>query len=55
LALSTGVVFIEALANLKKLPDRGSWFMFAPLNLARGTGAPGRAFAVVENTINGIS
>jgi kynurenine formamidase len=55
LALSTGAVFIESLANLKKLPDRGSWFMFAPLNLARGTGAPGRAFAIVENNGNGVS
>jgi len=49
LALATGAVFIEALAHLHKLPNRGSWFMFAPLNLARGTGAPGRAFAIVAN------
>ena len=55
LALATGAVFIEALANLNKLPDRGSWFMFAPLNLARGTGAPGRAFAIVPKHVNGIS
>lgn len=55
LALATGAVFIEALANLNELPDRGSWFMFAPLNLARGTGAPGRAFAIIPKQGNGVS
>lgn len=45
LGLSSGAVYVEALANLNRLPVRGSWFTFAPLRLARGTGAPGRAFA----------
>ena len=45
--LSQGLCFVEALANLKSLPPRGAWFMFAPLRLARGTGSPGRAFAIV--------
>lgn len=40
-------VFIEALANLSELPVRGSFFVFAPLKVARGSGAPGRAFAFI--------
>jgi kynurenine formamidase len=45
LALAEGVAFIEALAGLDQLPVRGATFCFAPLKVARGTGAPGRAFA----------
>jgi isatin hydrolase len=45
--LGAGVVFVEALTGLHQLPPRGSHFVFAPLNLAHGTGAPGRAFAWV--------
>ena len=29
------------------LPPRGAWFLFLPLNLVDGTGAPGRALAVL--------
>jgi kynurenine formamidase len=47
LGLSSGVLFIEALTGLAELPPRGAWFCFAPLKLASGTGAPGRAFALV--------
>lgn len=47
--LKTGAVFLEALCNLDKLPNTGAWFCFAPLNLKRGTGAPGRAFAIIPN------
>jgi kynurenine formamidase len=47
LALSKGICFIEALANLRSLPNTGAWFMFAPLRIAHGTGAPGRALAIV--------
>jgi isatin hydrolase len=43
--LGAGVTFIEALCGLDQLPPRGAYFCFAPLRLARGTGAPGRAFA----------
>ncbi|WP_375426102.1 cyclase family protein [uncultured Friedmanniella sp.] len=43
--LGAGVVFVEALGRLDQLPPRGAFFVFAPLNLARGTGAPGRALA----------
>ncbi|GHD43695.1 cyclase family protein [Mycetocola manganoxydans] len=46
--LSVGTIFIEALANLSALPVRGSTFVFAPLKVARGTGAPGRAFAFLS-------
>ncbi len=46
-ALGRRVAFIEALGNLSALPVRGAYFCFAPLKLARGTGAPGRALAWV--------
>lgn len=45
LALEAQVAFIEALGHLDQLPVRGAFFCFAPLKVARGTGAPGRAFA----------
>jgi kynurenine formamidase len=45
LALGAKVAFIEALGHLNRLPVRGALFCFAPLKVARGTGAPGRAFA----------
>jgi kynurenine formamidase len=44
-ALSEGACFVEALSHLDRLPVRGAWFCAAPVNLARGTGAPARAFA----------
>lgn len=43
--LGAGLAFVEALGRLEQLPARGAFFCFAPINLARGTGAPGRAFA----------
>jgi len=46
--LAGGAVFVEALCNLGELPRTGAWFCFAPLKVARGTGAPGRAFAFVD-------
>ena len=46
-ALAREVAFVEALGDLGALPVRGAFFCFAPLRLARGTGAPGRAFAWV--------
>jgi kynurenine formamidase len=45
LGLAHEVAFIEALGNLSALPVRGAFFLFAPLKVARGTGAPGRAMA----------
>ncbi|HEY6934725.1 MAG TPA: cyclase family protein [Marmoricola sp.] len=49
-ALSRGAVFVEALRGLDQLPSRGAWFQFAPLNICRGTGAPGRALAWLPDT-----
>ncbi|GAA1945384.1 cyclase family protein [Microbacterium aquimaris] len=48
--LSNGLVFVEALANLAALPARGALFVFAPLKIARGSGAPGRALGFVPGT-----
>jgi isatin hydrolase len=48
-ALSRGAVFVEALAGLHQLPARGAYFQCAPLNVARGTGAPARAMAWVPD------
>lgn len=48
-ALSQGVCFVEALAHLDRLPARGAWFCATPINLARGTGAPARAFAFLPD------
>lgn len=48
--LEVGVVFIEALGHLDELPVRGAFFCFAPLKVAHGSGAPGRAFAWVPNS-----
>lgn len=48
-ALPHGVLFVEALGNLGELPPRGAWFMFLPLRVAGGTGAPGRALAVLPD------
>lgn len=45
--LGGGACFVEALARLDQLPVRGAWFCCAPLRLARGSGAPARAFAVL--------
>jgi len=47
--LGAGVVFIEALGHLDALPVRGAFFCFAPLKVANGSGAPGRAFAWVQD------
>ncbi len=45
--LGKGMVYIEALTNLAKLPPSGSFLVFLPLKIKGSTGAPGRAFAVV--------
>jgi kynurenine formamidase len=46
-ALGTGAIFIEGLTALGRLPARGAWFCFLPLKIEGGTGAPGRAVAIV--------
>jgi kynurenine formamidase len=47
--LSAGAVYVEALCGLDQLPPRGAYFLFAPLKIARGSGAPGRALAWVPD------
>lgn len=47
--LGGGAVFIEALGHLEALPIRGAFFCFAPIKVARGSGAPGRAFAWIPH------
>jgi isatin hydrolase len=48
--LGRRIAFVEALSNLAALPVRGAFFCFAPLKVARGTGAPGRALAWVPSS-----
>jgi isatin hydrolase len=48
-ALERGIVVVEELIDLGQLPPVGSLFIFLPLKLVGGTGAPGRAVAIVES------
>jgi kynurenine formamidase len=43
--LGRGMVFIECLNNLGKLPERGAYFLFLPLKIRRSSGCSGRAIA----------
>jgi len=43
--LSKGLVFVENLINLGELPPRGAYYIFLPLKIEGGSGAPGRAVA----------
>ena len=45
--LGRGMVFIECLTNLDRLPPRGSYFIFLPLKVRRSSGCSGRAMAWV--------
>jgi kynurenine formamidase len=45
--LGEGLVFVECLAALDRLPPRGAWFCFLPVKVEGGTGAPGRAVALL--------
>ncbi|MCQ8836247.1 cyclase family protein [Streptomyces malaysiensis] len=45
--LREAMVFIECLTALDRLPSRGAWFCFLPVKVEGGTGAPGRAVALV--------
>lgn len=47
LGLGAGMAMIECLTGLAALPARGAWFCFLPLRLVDGTGAPGRAIAIL--------
>ncbi len=46
-ALERGTVLVEKLIGLGQLPARGAFFLFLPLKVELGTGAPGRAIAIV--------
>lgn len=45
--LEAGMRYVEGLANLSSVPTRGAYFIFLPLKVARSSGAPGRAIALV--------
>jgi kynurenine formamidase len=45
--LGQGLVFVECLTALDQLPARGAWFCFLPVKVEGGTGAPGRAIALL--------
>lgn len=45
--LGRGMVFVERLVDLDRLPVRGAFFIFAPMKLEGGSGAAGRALAFV--------
>lgn len=45
--LGKGMLYIELLANLKSIPERGAYFIYLPLNIRGGSAGPGRAVALV--------
>ncbi len=45
--LSHGMVFVECLAALGELPPYGAYFIFLPVKVARSSGGPGRAIAIL--------
>ncbi len=46
--LGQRMIFIEGLAHLDKVPPTGAEFIFLPLKIARSTGCPGRAIAIIS-------
>jgi kynurenine formamidase len=49
--LRTGTVFVECLTGLERIPPRGAWFCFLPIKIEGGTGAPGRAVAILAKVV----
>ncbi len=45
--LGRGMLYIELLANLRRLPPRGALFIFLPIKIGGSSGGPGRAIAFV--------
>lgn len=45
--LSRGMLFVEMLTNLDRLPARGASFLFLPVKVAFASGGPGRAIAIL--------
>jgi kynurenine formamidase len=48
--LGRGMVFVEGLTGLDEVPDDGALFAFFPIKVLGGSGAPGRAIALVPPT-----
>ena len=48
--LGRGMLYVELLANLRRLPPRGSFFIFLPIKIGGSTGGPGRAIALVPRS-----
>ena len=47
ISLGAGIVYVENLIGLHQVPATGAWLVFLPLKLVGGSGAPGRAVALV--------
>lgn len=47
IAGAANVVGLENVTNLEKLPATGAWAIVLPIKIARGSGAPARAIALV--------
>jgi kynurenine formamidase len=45
--LGHGMYYIELLANLRKLPPRGAYFIFLPIKVEGASAGPGRAIGLV--------
>jgi len=45
--LERGMRYVENLAGLDRLPERGAYFIFLPLKVEGASGCPGRAIAMV--------
>jgi len=45
--LGRGMLYIELLTNLDRLPPRGAFLIFLPIKIGGSTGGPGRAIALV--------
>ena len=48
--LGHGMLFVELLANLRRLPPRGAFFACLPLKIEGGSAGPARAIALVPRT-----
>jgi len=48
--LGHGMMYVELLANLRKLPPRGALFAFLPLKIEGASACPGRAIGLVPKT-----
>lgn len=48
--LAHGMVYVEGLTRLSELPVRGATFVFLPIPVRGGSGAPGRAIALLPES-----